>query len=161
MITHQRLTELLHYSPETGIFTWLVSRGQAKAGDIAGASLGERYHQITLDYVPYSSHRLAIFYVTGEWPLVVDHKSYGEASDAISNLRVATFQQNRWNSPPKNGHSKWKGVTFDGGRKKCWKMAFQMPNGLRIQRRYEDEREAAEEYMFLAIEHHGEFVRLE
>jgi hypothetical protein len=161
MISHDRLLSLLDYNPGTGIFTWRVSRGQAKSGDVAGHALGEHYHQITLDYVPYSSHRLAVFYVTGEWPSLVDHKQYGEGQDAFSNLRIATPQQNRWNSPPKVGHSKWKGVTFDKGRKKCWKMAFKLPSGEIIQRRYEDEREAAEEYMFLALEHHGEFARFD
>lgn len=162
MLTLERLKELLSYDAATGEFRWKVRRGKMLAGSIAGTQYGTRYRQITIDWVPYSSHVLAWFYSTGEWPEgVIDHKAYGENADAKDNLRLATWQQNRWNSPPKIGHSKWKGVTFDKGREKCWKMAFKMPDGTKIQRRFSDEREAAEEYMFLALEHHGEFARLQ
>jgi len=162
MITHQRLLDLLAYDPETGVFTWRVNRGGMRAGQEAGCALGDRYCQIMLDYKHYSAHRLSVFYTTGKWPdAVVDHITYGENSDAVSNLRSATWQQNRWNTPPKIGHSKWKGVTYDKGRTKCWKITFKLPSGPIIQKRFADEREAAEEYMFLALEHHGEFVRLE
>lgn len=161
MITHARLLELLHYDPETGIFTWRVQRKHSKmrAGDVAGSNLGDLYRQITIDMEQYSVHRLAWFYVHGVWPTEdIDHRT--DRANSIDNLREASSQQNRWNTRPKIGHSKWKGVTFDKGRRKCWKMAFKFPDGRIIQKRYEDEREAAEEWMFLALEHHGDFVRL-
>lgn len=162
MLTHSRLLELLSYDPETGEFRWKVDKGGIRAGSIAGCKLGDHYRQIAIDGEKYSSHRLAWFYMTAEWPKFdVDHKEHSEG-DKFSNLRSATDKQNRYNTAPKmDGHSKWKGVTFDKGRKKCWKMKFVKPDGTHIQHRYEDEREAAEEYMFLALEHHGEFVRFE
>lgn len=163
MITHERLLELLHYDPETGVFTRKSARGGGKAGDAAGVLLSNGYIQIMIDYQKYGAHQLAWFYVHGEWPnRDVDHKDTVKNNNSIANLRLATARQNRYNTAKRQGtSSKWKGVAYDPGRKKCWKMSFRLPDGGVIQRRYEDEREAAEEYMFLALEHHGEFARFD
>lgn len=163
MITHSRLLELMVYNPETGEFSWRVNRKGCAAGSKAGSLLTNGYLQIMIDGVKYSGQRLALFYVNGIWPKhTADHKSGNRSENSLQNLREATRKQNRYNTPPKPGcHSKWKGVTYDAGRKKCWKMAFKLPDGGKIQKRFEDEREAAEEYMFLALEHHGEFARFE
>lgn len=59
----------LAYDSETGIFTWLVSNSnRVKIGDRAGviATNGRRYINISGQKV--MAHRLAWFYVTGEWP---------------------------------------------------------------------------------------------
>lgn len=62
-IKHERLCELLHYCPETGIFTWKVTRkGLAKAGTVAGSTNGRGYRQISVDGKLYLAHRLAWFY---------------------------------------------------------------------------------------------------
>lgn len=169
MITHQRLLELLHYNPETGLFTWKQNRGgKIKSGDQAGCN-NSGYIQITVDYEKYAAHRLAWFYVHGVWPIAeVDHRDLVGSNNAIENLREATTAQNGQNKrrrAKENRTSKWKGVCYDPGRhgtrKKCWKMSIKVPGGKIIQRNYEDEREAAEEYMFLALEHHGEFARFD
>lgn len=161
MISHDRLKSLLDYDPTTGIFTWRVRRGRMLPGQRAGAPVGRHYWQIMIDGKQYSTHRLAWLYENGSWPDgIIDHKNYYEG-DKIGNLRQATYAQNRYNSPPKVGHSKWKGVTYDKGRHKCWKMSFKFPDGTVYQKRYENEKEAAEDYMFLALEHHGEFARFE
>jgi len=160
MISHTRLLEILDYDPKTGIFRWKISAGRAKAGSVAGTRLANGYWHVMIDYKYHSSHRLAWFYVTRAWPKdAIDHKNGNQGDNSFENLREATRAQNRWNTAGKAGHSKWKGVTYDAGRKKCWKMAFVIPNGVRIQKRFENEREAAEEWMFLALEHHGEFAR--
>lgn len=163
MIDHRKLLEILSYEPETGLFKWKETNGGRVAGRNAGVLLSNGYIQVMFDRVRYSGQRLAWFYVHGEWPEVeVDHKNCNRSDNSLSNLRLADKRQNRWNSTPtKNASSKWKGVSFDRGRKKCWKMSFTLPDGKILQKRFEDEREAAEEYMFLALEHHGEFVRFE
>lgn len=161
MIEHARLLDVMNYDAAAGVFTWKVNNGKARAGKTAGYA-NNGYWKITIDYEVYTGHVLAWFYVYGVWPSKdIDHRDTDGLNNAIDNLREATPTQNRWNTAPKLGHSKWKGVTYDKGRKKCWKMGFKMPDGAQIQKRFEDEREAAEEYMFLALEHHGEFARLQ
>lgn len=65
-IDQDLLKSLLHYDPDSGIFTWKVSRGRVKAGKIAGRKSGEGYFQIQIFRRLYQSHRLAWIYMHGE-----------------------------------------------------------------------------------------------
>ena len=100
MLTHERLLSLLHYDPETGIWTWLSNRGgTARKGSRAGAIDTYGYRQIKVDCVGYLSARLAWFYVKGEWPAVeIDHENRVRADDRWSNLREATRLENMANA---------------------------------------------------------------
>jgi hypothetical protein len=83
------LKELIHYEPDTGVFTWRVDRAYAvKAGDKAGYVDGNGYVLITVDNVMYRANRLAWLYMTGEWPEgVVDHKNRIRTDNCWNNLR--------------------------------------------------------------------------
>jgi len=81
MIIQARLKEILHYSPETGLFIWLVSlSNRIKAGDDAGfindISL---YRTITVSGKMYQAHRLAWLYVYGVWPEYIDHINHNRS----------------------------------------------------------------------------------
>lgn len=68
-VDHGRLKELLSYSLETGIFVWIRPNSpRVPVGARAGAigKNGRRY--IAIDGEKIMAHRLAWFYVTGEWP---------------------------------------------------------------------------------------------
>lgn len=82
ILTHARLRELLDYNAETGVFTWRVSRqGHCKAGSAAGARRHDGYIRICVDQRRVWGHRLAWFYVHGEWPSQqIDHIN-GNPSD--------------------------------------------------------------------------------
>lgn len=74
MLTQERLKELLKYDPETGLFTWISRKPKVKLNTIAGYKTKRGYILIGVDRVYYFGHRLAFFYMTGQWPKeVIDH----------------------------------------------------------------------------------------
>ena len=81
------IKEILHYEPETGVFTWLVSPRAGWVGKRAGSLRKDRYRAIKIRGVSYLEHRLAWFYVHGYWPDVIDHINHDEADNRLNNLR--------------------------------------------------------------------------
>lgn len=91
------LKTLLHYNPETGLFTWLQRKGKSRAGAIAGTP-ANGYVQIRIDGSQFLGHRLAWLYMTGSLPTFqVDHWDLNRSNNAWSNLREATSGQNHQN----------------------------------------------------------------
>lgn len=97
MLTQERLRELLDYDPETGVFTWRVSRRGAKKGCVAG-SLSHGYIHIRVDEKPYRAHRLAWLYMHGYFPEnQIDHINRVRDDNRIINLREVSIQCNARN----------------------------------------------------------------
>jgi hypothetical protein len=120
MITQAELKELLHYDPETGIFRWRVSTApRVKPWDVAG-SPSHGYILIMAKGVRSPAHRIAWFYMTGEWPKhQIDHIDGVRSNNVWSNLRSATLKQNLENlSLAKNNTSGFRGVSWDKKEKK-------------------------------------------
>lgn len=121
MLTAQRLRELLHYDPETGVFTWAVYKGQrAKAGSVAGNTRTDGYTAIKIDGIPYRCHRLAWLHFYGVWPDgEVDHWDGDHANNRIKNLRDARHSLNMQNrrSARKGSRTGVIGVTIGPGGK--------------------------------------------
>ena len=97
-LTAARLRELLHYDPDTGIFTWKICRtGRAVAGSIAG-SPSNGYIAICVDGCVYKAHRLAFMYVNGKLPeFEVDHINGVKNDNSYSNLRDCKHDTNAQN----------------------------------------------------------------
>lgn len=119
LITQQELKELLHYNPDTGVFTWIKDRGSVKCKNrIAGCDNGIGYLVITVTLQgkrkSYKLHRLAWLYIYGEWPKnFIDHINHNTIDNRISNLRDVSFSgnsQNR-NKPSKTNSTGYLGVS--------------------------------------------------
>ena len=129
--TAQRLRDLLHYEPKTGVFTWLVNRqGPARAGDKAGYVRHDKYLIIGLHGKTYLAHRLAWLYCYGDWPKHdIDHIDGDPSNNSMANLRDEPTQINLQNikkatkknltgllgvSPSRNKKSWYSRIYIDG-----------------------------------------------
>ena len=94
-----RLKEVLDYDQFTGLFTWRLSNSNRKlARSNAGGGVNSHgYMQINIDNLQYKSHRLAWFYMTGEWPDQIDHMNGIRTDNRFSNLRSVCIQYNNHN----------------------------------------------------------------
>lgn len=104
-VTHERLTELLEYNPDTGEFRWkpMLRKNKNKEG-VAGTKNSRGYLQITIDYKIYLAHRLAWFYVHKRWPSRIDHRDEVKTNNRIKNLREASGTENNGNSTATAGN---------------------------------------------------------
>jgi hypothetical protein len=129
-LTQSQLKELLHYDPDTGIFTNLVTRnGRALIGDQAGYLRPTGYVIITLNYKRYRAHRLAWLYMYGVWPKdQLDHINRVSHNNRIANLREVSNSENQQNSGIQtNNTSGHKGVSWIKGRRK-WHAKIRLNN---------------------------------
>ncbi|ESZ60498.1 HNH endonuclease [Mesorhizobium sp. C120A] len=158
-ITAERLRELLHYDPQTGVFTWLVSPGKSvKAGAVAGRTPDfDGYGTIRIDRRLHKAHRLAWLYMTGEFPAgQIDHANCDKLDNRISNLRPASNNQNMFNRPGFSKIGRLKGVN----RKRSGRWGAEVvADGVRhYLGTYDTEEEAHATYTAAARELHGSFA---
>ena len=98
-LTWEYVSERLGYNPETGVVYWKKSKSHfIDHGKEAGTITGNGYRQISLDYKPYSAHRIAWLLYYKEWPVnQIDHINRDRLDNRISNLRDVTAQENVMN----------------------------------------------------------------
>ena len=106
ILTQPRLKELLHYNPETGIFTWRIAAGCVRVGSVAGSVGNRGYLQIRIDCKLYQAHRLAWLYVHGEFPPNdLDHINRVRSDNRIGNLRLSTRAENLQNQSMRSNNT--------------------------------------------------------
>lgn len=122
MITQKELKEILHYDPETGIFTRKSKPTyNAKIGDPVG-SVDHGYLRINVIGKRYYAHRLAWLYMYGEWPNIIDHIDANKENNRIGNLRNVDFSGNMMNGRiSRCNKTGIVGVAWDKFRKK-WRV---------------------------------------
>ncbi|WP_376956428.1 HNH endonuclease signature motif containing protein (plasmid) [Azospirillum sp. A26] len=158
-LTQARLRELLHYDPETGVFTWLVRRQGIRADRAAGCVSSPGYILIGVDGRLCRAHRLAWLYMTGEWPAAeIDHINRARGDNRWNNLRLATGSQNQGNrSVNSDNKSGVKGVSWSQKRG-MWKAQIGAAGKRRCLGYFPDCAVAAAAYAAAAAEHFGEFA---
>jgi len=109
-LTQKQLKAVLHYDPDTGVFTWTKSfAGHRQKGKQAG-SLGPKYSKGNLVYKQrnikingkiYLASRLAWLYMTGEFPTFptneIDHINHNPMDNSWTNLRAVNKKMNARN----------------------------------------------------------------
>ena len=101
-LTAERLRELFHYDPDTGVFMKRVnSRRRPNCLVPAGGLSNTGYIAIRADQFVYQAHRLAWLYIYGVWPKhFIDHKNRIRHDNRLCNLREACAVMNAQNSTP-------------------------------------------------------------
>jgi len=134
MLTQERLKELLHYNPDTGIFThkkrtpdMFSPKGKRNAegccnnwnsryaGKECGGYNDSGYIVIGIDYRLWRAHRLVFLYMEGALPSkLVDHINHVTDDNRWCNLRAVDHLGNTRNmSIPKHNTSGIMGVCWD------------------------------------------------
>lgn len=156
-LTYERLLELLHYNPRTGLFKWRVHRYRWPVGSVAGGFNSKGYIYITLDGYRYPASRLAWFYRTKIYSTKqIDHKNRKRSDNRFVNLRPATNGQNRCNSA----------CIAKSGLKGVYKVRYGWQAIIKSNRirhylgMFKTKEAAHHAYSVAAKKFHGEFARL-
>lgn len=156
-ISHERLLQVVFYDPETGKFHRRKASGIATREDGSiNKHVGYRY--ICVDGQRYLAHRLAWFYMTGEWSSHrIDHRDTVKLNNKWSNLREATNSQNLQNSCiRKKNKCGFKGVYEERGR---WAASIACQGRKYYIGSFDSPQEAHAAYVAKAAVLHGEFAR--
>ncbi len=155
-VSHEFVTHLLAYCPETGVLRWRNHWFRQYCGRIAGSIDGNGYVRLNINRKSVAAHRLAWFITYGSWPSgILDHINRVRSDNRIANLREATFAQNAWNREATSGT---KGVHFEK-RERKWRAAISIKGRSKHIGYYASEEEAALAYRSAALRVHGEFAR--
>lgn len=162
MFTQARLKQVVHYDPLVGLFMRKQARAQAPLGSFSQSIDSKGYRRIRIDSQRVLEHRLAWFYMTGEWPPEeIDHINGVRTDNAFSNLRLADRKQNKRNTKTyKNNKSGFKGVSWSASSKR-WKSRF-FKDGKEVNLGlYDTPEEAHAAYIKASVENFGEYARVD
>jgi hypothetical protein len=155
----------LRYDPETG-YLWWTKRASGRSLDKPAGG----FNQIGYIVISrrdagvkrnYFAHRLAWFIYHGIWPKEqVDHINNVKDDNRIVNLREATGSENQANQKPQVGcSSRYKGVYWN--KQIChWRAKIKVNKKPIHLGCYDNEEEAALAYNKAALEHFGEYAKI-
>ena len=114
-----KIRQALDYNKTTGVFTRKIPSRTQKVGDVAGSRVesstkpGKFYIRVGVLGKYFWAHRLAVAWVTGQWPPhEVDHKDQNSENNAWDNLVKVTKAENAKNlSEYRNNTSGFPGIS--------------------------------------------------
>ena len=148
-LTAQRLRELLHYDPETGVFTWRVTASYRRiAGSVAGGQKTSKgYLRVGIDREVYMAHRLVWFHVHGRWPSSdVDHINGVRSDNRLSNLRDVSRSVNLQNRRASSKPGRLLGTAWVESRQ-CWHANIKKNGQVKFLGAFQTEGDAHEAYL--------------
>lgn len=151
---------LLTYDPKTGIFKWRQRASNRPAGSVAGSKGANGYVYIAVKKRLVLAHRLAWFYVHGQWPdEQVDHINGSRSDNSLGNLRLASQSQNTCNGAlRKTNTSGYRGVSWSKDKKK-WVARIVKDRKQHVLGYFHDKEMAYLAYLDAAKELHGDFAK--
>jgi len=144
------------YDPESGRLYCQIT-----GAEVGGYSTGKgrRYISVSFKGLTAKAHHLAWALWYGEWPrMAIDHRDGNPQNNAIGNLRLATNQQNQFNTGSKGRTSKYKGVSWKAADRK-WQVRASIGGKNKHIGYFSSEIEAARAYDLAVAQEHGEFAR--
>lgn len=98
-LTQEYLRERFNYDEDTGILTWRTHLRKARYVGKEAGTLKGKYRVVYLHKKGCLSHRLIWVYMYGEIPegKEIDHIDGDTTNNRISNLRLASRNENMWN----------------------------------------------------------------
>jgi hypothetical protein len=159
-LNHSRLLELVLYDPKTGYFTAKVGRQGARRNRPLGHVESTGYRRVCIDGMRFLAHRLAWFYMKGDWPVSeIDHKDLDKDNNKWSNLREATTSLNHANTrQPRGYNAPLKGAHWNKHRKYWVSRIFVHRKGYYLGA-FKTAEEAHAAYVKAAKHFHGSFHR--
>lgn len=162
MISADELRRLVCYHPTTGEFTWRISRPGCRQYDRVGRMGAYGYRYISVGGYERLSHRMAWYYMTGEWPKEeIDHINGIKDDNRWCNLRKATSSQNGCNrkGPDRDSTTGIRGVVYRPDKPtKPWQGRVGMKGMKRRYASFKTAEEAEAWAIKTRAEMHGEFA---
>ena len=126
----------------------------------AGSADGRGYRHVQFEGRSHLAHRVAWLLYYGEWPSgFLDHINGNPSDNRIINLRLADVVENQHNrGKSKNNTSGFKGVSSRRGK---WQALISINGKNRYLGLFTTCEEASAAYDQAALQHHGEFVKLD
>jgi len=173
MLTQEVLKELLHYNPDTGIFTWRYRDRKWFKSDCSCGSWNTKYSRKTTGSIDgkgylhvgiskryYRLHRLAFLYMEGSIPRYVDHIDRIRTNNVFNNLRPCNCKGNSGNSGiHAHNTSGYRGVSLNS-KSGLWVAQIKIDGKQTYLGRFTTAVEASLVYNKAAKEHFNEFATL-
>lgn len=156
MLTQERLKQVVRYHPEDGTFVRLECFQRPDViGTCAPCDNGNGYRKIAIDGRRYYMHRLAWFYMTGKWPIEIDHKNGDRSYNSWSNIRDVSSKINHQNrrKAASNSKSGILGVSWDSERLK-WTARIKVEGRYKYLGRFESKEQAMDAYLSAKRKYH-------